>query len=89
MSYLKTHAPTGVDVGQRHGMKPAFGENLLEHVLQPANLQQAWQRVRANKGAAGVDGMTIDDFPAWAKSGKCCVWHYQQRAMAQCENSGD
>ena len=70
MSYLKTHAPTGVDVGQRHEMKPAFGDNLLERVLQPANLQQAWQRVRANKGAAGVDGMTIDAFPAWAKSGK-------------------
>jgi RNA-directed DNA polymerase len=25
--------------------------------------------VRANKGAAGIDGMTIDDFPAWAKAG--------------------
>jgi len=54
---------------QRSDLKPAFSSNLLEHVLQRENLQAAWKRVRANKGAAGIDGMTIDEFPAWAKSG--------------------
>jgi RNA-directed DNA polymerase len=53
-------------------MKPAFSHDLLEHVLTRANLQAAWARVRANKGAAGVDGMTIDEFPAWARAGH---WH--------------
>jgi RNA-directed DNA polymerase len=50
-------------------MKPAFSQDLLEQVLTRANLQAAWARVRANKGAAGVDGMTIDEFPAWARDG--------------------
>lgn len=43
--------------------------DLLEQVLSSENLQAAWKRVRANKGAAGVDGMTIDEFPAWVKQG--------------------
>jgi RNA-directed DNA polymerase len=29
-------------------------------VLARENLLQAWKRVRANKGAAGVDGLDID-----------------------------
>jgi len=43
--------------------------NLFERVLQRDNILTAWQRVRANKGAAGIDGMTIDEFPAWANTG--------------------
>jgi len=62
--------PTGNDVTQRRDLKPAFSNNLFEQVLRRANLQAAWKRVRANKGAAGVDGMTIDEFPDWAKSGE-------------------
>jgi RNA-directed DNA polymerase len=37
--------------------------------LQRDNLRTAWKRVRANKGAAGIDGMSIDKFPDWARSG--------------------
>jgi RNA-directed DNA polymerase len=69
LSNLNTRMPTGNDVTQRIGLKPAFSNNLFEQMLQPANLQQAWRQVRANKGAAGVDGMTVDEFPAWVKSG--------------------
>ncbi|WP_245583302.1 group II intron reverse transcriptase/maturase [Oceanospirillum beijerinckii] len=54
---------------QRIVMKPAFRTDLLEQVLQPDNLQVAWKQVRANKGAAGIDGMAIDEFPDWVKSG--------------------
>ena len=40
---------------------------LLEQILAPENLQQAWKRVKQNKGAAGIDGMTVDHYRDWAK----------------------
>jgi len=42
----------------RHA-KVNAGQGLLEQVLARENMQRAWKRVKANKGAAGVDGMDI------------------------------
>ena len=42
--------------------------DLLESVLDPDNMNRAWKRVRANKGAEGVDGITIDAFPDWMRT---------------------
>ncbi|WP_245905458.1 group II intron reverse transcriptase/maturase [Photobacterium lipolyticum] len=67
---MNTRIPTGSDVIQHADMKPAFNQNLFEQILQRDNLQAAWKRVRANKGAAGVDNMTINEFPDWVKSGQ-------------------
>ena len=36
------------------------GPGLLDAALARENMQQAWKRVRANKGAAGIDGLDID-----------------------------
>jgi RNA-directed DNA polymerase len=38
---------------------PAATTHLMEEVCDRDNLVRAWQRVRDNKGAPGVDGMTI------------------------------
>jgi RNA-directed DNA polymerase len=40
---------------------------LLEQILASENLQQAWKRVKQNKGAAGVDGLSVDRYLDWAK----------------------
>ena len=37
------------------------GPGLLSAVLAREDMQQAWKRVRANKGAAGIDGLGIDE----------------------------
>ena len=40
---------------------------LLEAIADPVNLQQAWAKVRANAGAAGVDGQSVTSFGADAE----------------------
>ena len=40
-------------------------ESLMEKICNSSNLNQAYKRVKANKGAAGVDGMTVEDLFAW------------------------
>ena len=37
-------------------------ENILERVYSPGRLRMAWQQVRKNAGAAGIDKMTVDAF---------------------------
>jgi hypothetical protein len=39
----------------------------MERVLAPENLRKAWYQVKANHGAPGIDGMTIEDFPTFAR----------------------
>jgi RNA-directed DNA polymerase len=40
---------------------------MMEQVLGEENLRQAWRRVKANAGAPGIDGMTVEDFPAFSR----------------------
>ncbi len=47
--------------------RPMFGETLMEEVCERKNLQNALRRVRGNKGAAGVDGMSVDELPGFLK----------------------
>ena len=40
----------------------------MEWIVERENLKRALARVTSNKGAAGVDGMTVDDLPAYLKA---------------------
>ena len=59
--------PSGGANGRRVDDKPDLNENLLEQILSRPNMIKAWERVKANKGAPGVDNMPIDDFMAFAR----------------------
>lgn len=43
---------------------------LLEKILERSNLNRAFKRVKANKGAAGIDGMTVDEAFTYLKKNK-------------------
>lgn len=43
---------------------------IMERICRHANLNQAYKRVKSNKGAAGIDGMTVDELLPWIKSHK-------------------
>ena len=43
-------------------------QELLEAVLTRDNLARAWQRVKSNDGAPGIDGITITDWPVHARA---------------------
>lgn len=39
--------------------------DLMERIVDAANMRRALKRVRSNKGAPGIDGMTVDDLPPY------------------------
>ena len=57
----------GVASGHRI-TQPALHVDLMQAVVHPINMHLAWKRVKSNKGAPGIDGMPIEDFPAFART---------------------
>jgi RNA-directed DNA polymerase len=50
-----------------NGVKTGTWYSLIDKVFAPKTLALAWTKVRANKGAAGVDGQSIERFAAKAE----------------------
>ena len=38
---------------------------LMEQVVNPANLNRAYARVKANRGSPGADGLTVGQLAGW------------------------
>jgi RNA-directed DNA polymerase len=58
---------TELPVAKRDAESPTQTVSLMEEVCQRDNLWKALKRVQANKGAPGVDGMTVRQLPKYLK----------------------
>src|SRR5713226_9435343 len=47
--------------------RPAVAGPSMEAVVERENLKKALAQVKRNKGTAGIDGMSVDDLPAYLK----------------------
>ena len=54
-------------VGQMETEEQDNASDLMERILSRDNLNRAYQRVKSNKGAPGIDGMTVEDALPWLK----------------------
>ena len=61
--YAGARSAVQPEVGETAGRRP----DLLEKILDRENLNNAYRRVKANKGAPGVDGMTVEEALPWLK----------------------
>jgi RNA-directed DNA polymerase len=68
MSSHNAMSPNGGAGMRRVTEQPDPDVNLLERILSRENMLRAWKRVKANKGASGIDGINIDDFPEYLKA---------------------
>ena len=50
-----------------NGVKGGRWYSLMDKVYAPATLQAAWAKVQANRGAAGVDGQSVERFAGQAE----------------------
>jgi group II intron reverse transcriptase/maturase len=73
------------------GQTKAEGPRQMEAVVERNNLWRAYERVMSNKGAAGVDGLTVADFKAWlqqhwpAVKAALLAGEYMPRAVRKAE----
>lgn len=68
--------PDGGDGAWRADIEPAL-DNLMARILARDNVKRAWERVKSNQGAPGSDGMTLEEFPSYARE----HWHEIRQSL--------
>lgn len=61
---------SAVSASQTKGQSDPLPSELMEQVCDRNNLNKAFQRVKSNKGSAGVDQMTVDQLGPWISANK-------------------
>ena len=64
MSFVYTVNPDGGVFYKRAVEVPFSKTHLLERILSAENVRRACKQVRANKGASGIDGVTVHNISA-------------------------
>jgi len=78
-------------MGENRNQSPIGKESLLAQVLDRKNLMRALKQVKRNKGAAGVDGMTVEELPEyltyhWSEiKSQLLNGHYRPQAVKRVE----
>jgi len=63
VSYSAVSIPSGRAASMRVTGKQPLHPISLERIVASDNITLAWKTVKSNKGAPGIDGVTIEDFP--------------------------
>ena len=67
MSSGRGKSPIGKADSRRVNERRSLGLISVEGVVKRENMLSAWKQVRANKGACGIDGISIEEFPLYAR----------------------
>ena len=60
--YAKAHSDEQMETREQDNAR-----DLMEEILDRDNLNKAYKRVKTNKGAPGIDGMTVEEAMPWLK----------------------
>lgn len=63
----RTGGVGGTQSSAAHTETRTLAQGLMEAVVELRNMRLALKRVKANKGSGGIDGMTVDELPAYLK----------------------